>query len=192
MTSQTKTKAKIPFLGLFITRILFTSFFLLAGIYDIFYVVLHASGYLWVLLYSVPIVLLNGFALTYFVLTRSKENDQRPDKIVFYVAVTNLILWMLCLLALGQTDGETGLSALGVSWPVAIDFGCVILLSILSQAYHKKGKKAAFFFYYASLILCFFALLGFSILIAYQDFFLCGGILYGIGSFLFLVSGSLR
>jgi len=113
----------------------------LPGIYDIFYVVLHASGYLWILLYSVPIVLLNGFALNYFVLTRYKENDQQPDKIVFYVAVTNRILWMLCLLALGQTDGETGLSALSVSWPVAIGFGCVILLSIFFRPTIKKERK---------------------------------------------------
>ena len=192
MTSQTKTKAKIPEMSLFVTRILFTSFFLGAGLYDFIYVVLHATDYLWTLLYTIPLVLVNAFALPYFILNRYKEKEDLPDKTILYVSISHFFLWVLCLLGLGRLDGEAGLVAFGLSWPLSILFAIVILFSVLSLVLKKKEKKIASFFYYASLICCFFALLGFSVLIAYQSFFIFGGVLYGIGSFLFLLSGSLK
>lgn len=169
-------------------RYIFIGLILVASGYDIFAACFFgAQKYYWSLLCSIPMAV-GGIALLLFtVLTRKQDRYKVRPILSLIVSLFGVAFWTLCVFSYLRIDGESGIIAVSISWPVLAFFGVGAILILLERILRKATGNRFPVVYYFGIVLTFVSFLLFAFFIASEDYFIFGGIAFALSGVAYFI-----
>ncbi|MDD6240485.1 MAG: hypothetical protein PUA93_02740 [Eubacteriales bacterium] len=169
-------------------RYIFTGLILVASGYDIFAACFFgAEKYYWSLLCSIPMAVGGIAVLLFTILTRKQDRNKVRPLLSLIVSLLGVVFWTLYVFSYLRIDGESGIIAFSISWPVLAFFGIGAILILLETILHKATGNRFPVLYYFGMVLTFVAFLLFAFFLTSESYFIFGGIVFALAGVAYFI-----